>query len=344
MKNAVVTGISGQDGAYLARLLLDKGYRVWGATRRTSSVNHWRLEEVGVLGHENLELVDYDLTDPGAAIRLLERSKADEVFNLAAQSFVGVSFDQPATTAAITGIGAVHLLEAIRIVNPGIRFYQASTSEMFGMVQAVPQDESTPFYPRSPYGVAKLYAHWMTVNYRESYNIFGCSGILFNHESPLRGREFVTRKITDAVARIELGLLDTLQLGNLDAKRDWGFAGDYVDGMWRMLQQEQPDTYVLATNRTESVRDFVEMAFRSVGRTLRWEGTAERERGLCAQTGKEIVAVNPAFYRPAEVDLLIGDPAKARRELGWEPVVTLEELCDMMVKADLARVERGVSF
>ena len=344
MKNAVVTGISGQDGAYLARLLLDKGYRVWGATRRTSSVNHWRLEEVGVLGHENLELVDYDLTDPGAAIRLLERSKADEVFNLAAQSFVGVSFDQPATTAAITGIGAVHLLEAIRIVNPGIRFYQASTSEMFGMVQAVPQDESTPFYPRSPYGVAKLYAHWMTVNYRESYNIFGCSGILFNHESPLRGREFVTRKITDAVARIELGLLDTLQLGNLDAKRDWGFAGDYVDGMWRMLQQEQPDTYVLATNRTESVRDFVEMAFRAVGRTLRWEGTAERERGLCAQTGKEIVAVNPAFYRPAEVDLLIGDPAKARRELGWEPVVTLEELCDMMVKADLARVERGVSF
>ena len=344
MKNAVVTGISGQDGAYLARLLLDKGYRVWGATRRTSSVNHWRLEEVGVLGHENLELVDYDLTDPGAAIRLLERSKADEVFNLAAQSFVGVSFDQPATTAAITGIGAVHLLEAIRIVNPGIRFYQASTSEMFGMVQAVPQDESTPFYPRSPYGVAKLYAHWMTVNYRESYDIFGCSGILFNHESPLRGREFVTRKITDAVARIELGLLDTLQLGNLDAKRDWGFAGDYVDGMWRMLQQEQPDTYVLATNRTESVRDFVEMAFRAVGRTLRWEGTAERERGLCAQTGKEIVAVNPAFYRPAEVDLLIGDPAKARRELGWEPVVTLEELCDMMVKADLARVERGVSF
>ena len=344
MKNAVVTGISGQDGAYLARLLLDKGYRVWGATRRTSSVNHWRLEEVGVLGHENLELVDYDLTDPGAAIRLLERSQADEVFNLAAQSFVGVSFDQPATTAAITGIGAVHLLEAIRVVNPGIRFYQASTSEMFGMVQAVPQDESTPFYPRSPYGVAKLYAHWMTVNYRESYDIFGCSGILFNHESPLRGREFVTRKITDAVARIELGLLDTLQLGNLDAKRDWGFAGDYVDGMWRMLQQEQPDTYVLATNRTESVRDFVEMAFRSVGRNLHWEGTAERERGLCAQTGKEIVAVNPAFYRPAEVDLLIGDPAKARRELGWEPVVTLEELCDMMVKADLARVERGVSF
>ena len=324
MKNAVVTGISGQDGAYLARLLLDKGYRVWGATRRTSSVNHWRLEEVGVLGHENLELVDYDLTDPGAAIRLLDRSGAEEVFNLAAQSFVGVSFDQPATTAEITGIGAVHLLEAIRTVNPGIRFYQASTSEMFGMVQAVPQNESTPFYPRSPYGVAKLYAHWMTVNYRESYDIFGCSGILFNHESPLRGREFVTRKITDAVARIELGLLETLELGNLDAKRDWGFAGDYVEGMWRMLQQERPDTYVLATNRTESVRDFVEMAFRAVGRSLEWEGSADQERGRCARSGEVVVAVNPAFYRPAEVDLLIGDPAKARRELFGEPVVTLE--------------------
>ncbi|MCB1856149.1 MAG: GDP-mannose 4,6-dehydratase [Halieaceae bacterium] len=344
MKNAVVTGISGQDGAYLARLLLDKGYRVWGATRRTSSVNHWRLEEVGVLGHENLELVDYDLTDPGAAIRLLDRSGAEEVFNLAAQSFVGVSFDQPATTAEITGIGAVHLLEAIRTVNPAIRFYQASTSEMFGMVQAVPQNESTPFYPRSPYGVAKLYAHWMTVNYRESYDIFGCSGILFNHESPLRGREFVTRKITDAVARIELGLLETLELGNLDAKRDWGFAGDYVEGMWRMLQQERPDTYVLATNRTESVRDFVEMAFRAVGRSLEWEGSADQERGRCARSGEVVVAVNPAFYRPAEVDLLIGDPAKARRELGWEPVVTLEELCDMMVRADLVRVERGASF
>ena len=344
MKNAVVTGISGQDGAYLARLLLEKGYRVWGATRRTSSVNHWRLEEVGILGHENLTLVDYDLTDAGAAIRLLERSGAEEVFNLAAQSFVGVSFDQPVTTAEITGIGAVHLLEAIRTVNPAIRFYQASTSEMFGLVQAVPQSESTPFYPRSPYGVAKLYAHWMTVNYRESYGIFGCSGILFNHESPLRGREFVTRKITDAVARIELGKLDRLQLGNLDAQRDWGFAGDYVDGMWRMLQQPQPDTYVLATNRTQSVREFVEMAFRAVGRTLEWRGTAELERGYCARTGAELVAVNPEFYRPAEVELLIGDAGKAREVLGWEPVVTLEELCDMMVKADLSRVERGVSF
>ena len=344
MKNAVVTGISGQDGAYLARLLLDKGYRVWGATRRTSSVNRWRLESVGILGHENLRLVDYDLTDAGSAIRLLEKSSADEVYNLAAQSFVGVSFDQPVTTAEITGIGAVNLLEAIRIVNPAIRFYQASTSEMFGLVQEVPQNESTPFYPRSPYGVAKLYAHWMTVNYRESYGIYGSSGILFNHESPLRGREFVTRKITDAVAKIELGQLDTLQLGNLDAKRDWGFAGDYVDGMWRMLQQEVSDTYVLATNRTESVREFVNMAFKAVGKTLEWQGEGEAERGLCSRTGQVLVAVNPEFYRPAEVDLLIGDPGKARRVLGWEPVTTLDALCDMMVKADLSRNEQGVSF
>ena len=344
MKNAVVTGISGQDGAYLARLLLDKGYRVWGATRRTSSVNHWRLAEVGILGHENLELLDYDLTDAGAAIRLLERSGAEEVYNLAAQSFVGVSFDQPVTTAEITGVGAVHLLEAIRIINPAIRFYQASTSEMFGLVQAVPQSENTPFYPRSPYGVAKLYAHWMTVNYRESYGIYGCSGILFNHESPLRGREFVTRKITDSVARIELGQLDCMQLGNLDAQRDWGFAGDYVDGMWRMLQQAQPDTYVLATNRTQSVREFVEMAFKAVGRTLEWQGSAEQERGLCTRTGTELVAVNPEFYRPSEVDQLIGDASKAKDVLGWEPVVTLEELCEMMVKADLTRVERGTSY
>ncbi len=344
MKNAVVTGISGQDGAYLARLLLDKGYRVWGATRRTSSVNHWRLAEVGILGHENLELLDYDLTDAGAAIRLLERSGAEEVYNLAAQSFVGVSFDQPVTTAEITGVGAVHLLEAIRIINPAIRFYQASTSEMFGLVQAVPQSENTPFYPRSPYGVAKLYAHWMTVNYRESYGIYGCSGILFNHESPLRGREFVTRKITDSVARIELGKLDCMQLGNLDAQRDWGFAGDYVDGMWRMLQQAQPDTYVLATNRTQSVREFVEMAFKAVGRTLEWQGSAEQERGLCTRTGTELVAVNPEFYRPSEVDQLIGDASKAKDVLGWEPVVTLEELCEMMVKADLTRVERGTSY
>ncbi len=344
MKSAIVTGITGQDGAYLAQLLLDKGYQVWGAFRRTSSVNDWRLQELGIQDHPNLHMAEFDLTDPGAAIRLLQRSEAEEVYNLAAQSFVGVSFDQPVTTGEITGLGAVNLLEGIRTVNPNIRYYQASTSEMFGKVQAIPQTEDTPFYPRSPYGVAKLYAHWMTVNYRESYDIFGCSGILFNHESPLRGREFVTRKITDAVARIELGKQERLELGNLDAKRDWGFAGDYVDGMWRMMQHDTPETFVLATNRTETVRDFVNLAFKSAGRSIEWSGEAESEKGLCAQTGKELVAVNPAFYRPAEVDLLIGDPAKARELLGWEPRTSLEELCDMMVQADLVRIEGGVAF
>lgn len=344
MKNAIVTGISGQDGAYLAQLLLDKGYRVYGTYRRTSSVNFWRIEELGIHDHPNLHLVEYDLTDLGSSIRMLERTEATEVYNLAAQSFVGVSFDQPSTTAQITGIGPVHLLEAIRELDTSIRFYQASTSEMFGKVQAVPQVETTPFYPRSPYGVAKLYAHWMTVNYRESYGIFGCSGILFNHESPLRGREFVTRKITDSVAKIKLGKLDVLELGNLDAKRDWGFAKEYVEGMWRMLQAEEPDTYVLATNRTETVRDFVTMAFKAADIHISWEGKDEAERGFEVGSGRELVRVNPSFYRPAEVDLLIGDPAKARERLGWEPRTTLEELCLMMVRADMRRNRDGVSF
>ena len=257
LKSAVVTGVTGQDGAYLAQLLLERNYKVFGTYRRTSSVNFWRMEELGIERHPNLELVEYDLTDVGTSIALVQRAQPDEIYNLAAQSFVGVSFEQPTTTAYITGLGALNLLEAIRLVNPRIRFYQASTSEMFGKVQAVPQDESTAFYPRSPYGVAKLFAHWMTVNYRESYGIFGASGILFNHESPLRGREFVTRKITHAVARIKLGQQDLLELGNLDAKRDWGYAKEFVEGMYRMLQAEQPDTYVLATQRTETVRDNV---------------------------------------------------------------------------------------
>ncbi|MGC9236751.1 MAG: GDP-mannose 4,6-dehydratase, partial [Thiomonas sp.] len=244
----------------------------------------------------------------------------------------------------MTGVGPVHLLEAIRIVNPSIRFYQASTSEMFGKVQAIPQCEDTPFYPRSPYGVAKLYAHWMTVNYRESYGIFGTSGILFNHESPLRGREFVTRKITDSLAKIQLGKLDVLELGNLDAKRDWGYAKDYVEGMWRMLQADTPDTYVLATNRTQTVRDFVTLAAKAIGISLEWQGQAEQERGIDTATGKTIVAVNPKFYRPAEVDLLIGNPAKAKAKLGWEATTTLEQLCAMMVEADLRRNAQGVSF
>jgi GDPmannose 4,6-dehydratase len=344
MKTALITGITGQDGAYLAQLLLQKGYRVYGTYRRTSSVNFWRIEELGIDQHPELHLVEYDLTDLGASIRLLEATGATEIYNLAAQSFVGVSFEQPTTTAQITGLGPVNLLEAIRVVNPSVRFYQASTSEMFGKVQAIPQTEDTPFYPRSPYGVAKLYAHWMTVNYRESYGMFGTSGILFNHESPLRGREFVTRKISDSVAKIRLGKLQVLELGNLDAKRDWGYAKEYVDGMWRMMQADEPDTFVLATNRTVTVRDFVTLAFQAAGIQIRWEGRDENERGLDAQSGRELVRINPRYYRPAEVDLLIGDASKARDVLGWEPQTSLEDLCRMMVEADLARNERGFSF
>jgi GDPmannose 4,6-dehydratase len=344
MKSAVVTGITGQDGAYLAELLLSKGYDVHGAYRRTSSVNFWRMEELGVLDHPNLHLIEHDLTDLASSIRLLEKSGAQEIYNLAAQSFVGVSFDQPITTANITGIGALNLLEAIRIVDNSTRFYQASTSEMFGLVQAIPQSETTPFYPRSPYGVAKLYAHWITVNYRESYDIFGSSGILFNHESPLRGREFVTRKITDGVAKIKLGQLDCLSLGNLDAKRDWGFAKEYVDGMWRMLQAHEPDTYVLATNRTETVRDFVRMAFKAAEIEVEFSGQNEQEIAIDTASGKRVVEVDRQFYRPAEVDLLIGDPAKAKEKLGWEPTTSLEELCRMMVEADLRRNKSGSSF
>lgn len=344
MKTAVITGITGQDGAYLAELLLHKGYLVYGTYRRTSSVNFWRLEDLGIADHPSLTLVEYDLTDLSSSVRLLKQTGPREVYNLAAQSFVGVSFDQPVTTAEITGIGAVNLLEAIRIVDPSIRFYQASTSEMFGKVQAVPQDETTFFWPRSPYGVAKLYAHWMTINYRESYNIFGCSGILFNHESPLRGREFVTRKITDGVARIKLGKLDCLELGNIDAKRDWGFARDYVDGMWRMMQADRPETYVLATNRTETVRDFTTMAFKAAEIQIAFSGSDADEIATDTATGKVVVRINARFYRPSEVDLLIGNPAKAKAELGWEAKATLEELCKMMVEADLHRVAAGYRF
>jgi GDPmannose 4,6-dehydratase len=344
MKSAIVTGVTGQDGAYLARFLLENGYIVYGAYRRTSSVNFWRIEELGIDRHPNLRLVEFDLTDLSASIRLLQQSGATEVYNLAAQSFVGVSFDHPVTTAEITGIGALNLLEAIRCVNPAIRFYQASTSEMFGKVQAVPQDETTYFWPRSPYGVSKLFAHWTTVNYRESYNIFACSGILFNHESPLRGREFVTRKITDSVAKIKLGLLDCLELGNIDAKRDWGFAKDYVEGMWLMLQADEADTYVLATNRTETVRDFVTMAFKAADIDIALSGEAENETAIDVATGKTVMQINSRFYRPAEVELLIGNPTKAKEKLGWEPKTTLEELCHMMVESDLRRNRAGTSF
>jgi GDPmannose 4,6-dehydratase len=344
MKTALITGITGQDGAYLSELLLSKGYKVYGTYRRSSSTNFWRIDELSIRDNPNFHLMAYDLTDLGASLRLLEQTKPDEVYNLAAQSFVGVSFDQPIATIHMTGIGAVHLLEAIRIVNPKIRFYQASTSEMFGKVQAVPQNETTPFYPRSPYGVAKLYAHWMTINYRESYGIFGASGILFNHESPLRGLEFVTRKITAAAARISSFNQDCLYLGNLDAKRDWGFAKDYVEGMFLMLQTDEPETYVLATGRTETVRDFVNLAFNAVGIQLDWQGKGLDEEGVDSNTGKVYVKVDPQFYRPAEVNLLIGDATKSRNKLGWTPKTTLESLCQMMVEADLRRVQAEIGF
>lgn len=343
-KIALVTGITGQDGAYLAKLLLEKNYEVYGAFRRTSSVNFWRLQELNLLDHDNLKLVEFDLTDLSGAIRLIDRVQPNEIYNLAAQSFVGVSFEQPITTAQITGIGALNLLEAIRLVNPKIRFYQASTSEMFGLVQSVPQSELTPFYPRSPYGVAKLFAHWTTVNYRESYGIFGASGILFNHESPLRGKEFVTRKITDAVANIEVGRQQVIELGNMDAKRDWGYAQEYVDGMHRMLQIDTPETFVLATGRTECVRDFVSMSFKAVGVEIEWQGRGEKEFGVDCRTGVVRVKVNPQFYRPAEVDLLIGDASFAKARLKWEPHTSLEQLCELMVSADLEKAKHGLSY
>lgn len=344
MKTAIVTGITGQDGAYLTKFLLEKGYNVIGTTRRTSSVNFWRLEFLGVSKHKNLQIVDFDLTDLSCCIRLIEKYKPIEFYNLAAQSFVGVSFEQPLTTAEITGLGPLNILEAIRIVNPKIKFYQASTSEMFGKVQQIPQNELTPFYPRSPYGVAKLFAHWMVVNYRESYNIFAASGILFNHESPLRGLEFVTRKITDSVAKIHLGQLDCLELGNLDAKRDWGHANDYIEGMWLMLQHSSADTFVLSTNRTITVREFVSLAFKVVDIDIVWSGTDINEIGKDRVTGKVLVRINPKYFRPAEVDLLIGDHSHATKVLGWKPKIILEDLCKEMVNADILRNTNGFSF
>jgi GDPmannose 4,6-dehydratase len=318
-KNALITGITGQDGAYLAKLLLDKGYRVFGLHARRSTDTLWRLRQLGVESEVNL--IDGDLTDLSAVIRAMEKSAAEEVYNLGAQSFVGSSWDQPVLTANVTGVGALNVLEAVRIVNPKARFYQASTSEMFGLIQESMQSETTPFYPRSPYGVAKLYAHWMTVNYRESFGLHASSGILFNHESPLRGIEFVTRKVTDAVARIKQGKQKELRLGNIDAKRDWGFAGDYVEAMWLMLQQDTPDDYVVATGLTTTVRDMCRIAFNHVG--LKHE---------------DHVVIDPKFYRPAEVEVLLGNPAKAKAKLGWVAKTNLETLITMMVDADMVRV------
>jgi GDPmannose 4,6-dehydratase len=342
MRRAIVTGITGQDGAYLAKLLLDKGYMVFGAYRHTSAPNFWRIKDLGIDTHERLQLVGYDLTDFSSIMRLIQSTNPDEIYNLAAQSFVGLSFEQPLTTAEINAMGPLHLLEAIRMVNPGIKYYQASTSEMFGKVQTIPQSETTPFYPRSPYGVAKLMSHWMTINYRESYNIFACAGILFNHESPLRGKEFVTRKISDGVARIKHGLQTHIELGNMNAKRDWGHAKDYVEGMWLMMQHNEPDTFVLSTGRTETVRDFVKMAFAAADIDVAFDGQGEDEVAYEVGKGRVLVSVNPEFYRPAEVDLLIGNPSYAKTKLGWESRTDLEELCRSMVHADVMRVRREI--
>lgn len=320
-KTALITGITGQDGAYLSDFLLKKGYNVFGAFRRTSRVNLERLDYLGI--KEHVDLISMDLTDQGNILRVLHKVQPDEVYNLAAQSFVAVSFEQPVTTGEITGLGVTNLLEAIRSVNKDIRFYQASTSEMFGKVQTMPQNEKTSFYPRSPYAAAKLYGHWMTVNYREAYNIYACSGILFNHESPLRGLEFVTRKITHTAALIKKGRARELRLGNLEAKRDWGFAAEYVEAMWLMLQQQEPEDFVIAAGETHTVREFVEEAFGCIG--LNWE---------------DYVVVDPTFYRPAEVELLLGDPSKAKEKLGWTPKTTFKELVRMMVEADMERVSR----
>jgi GDPmannose 4,6-dehydratase len=341
-KTALITGITGQDGGYLAQFLLMKGYRVYGTYRRSSTPNFWRLEELGIRHHPQLNLLVHDLTDPGSCHRILEKAQPDEIYHLGAQSFVGASFDQPVTTGEITGLGSVHLLEAVRSVNRNIRYYQASSAEMFGRVQTVPQSETTPFYPRSPYGAAKLYAHWMAINYRESYGIFASCGILFNHESPLRGLDFVTRKITDGVARIVLGGSAPIQLGNLDAERDWGYSPEYVAGMWSMLQAEEPDTLVFATNTKHSVRSFVEWAFLLTGRKIEWSGKDDAEIGRCARNGAVLVEVAPEFYRPAEVDALIGDPSKALRVINWAPLTYAQDLCRIMLKADLERHRRDL--
>jgi len=319
-KKALITGITGQDGSYLAELLLEKNYDVFGMVRRCSSPNIERIAHLT----DQIEIVPGDLLDESSLQRLIRSIQPDEVYNLAAQSFVGVSWEQPIYTCEVTGMGALRILEAIRMEKPDARFYQASSSEMFGKVQEVPQTEKTPFYPRSPYGAAKLFAHWTTVNYRESHHIYACSGILFNHESPRRGIEFVTRKITDHVARIKLGMCESLHLGNLDAKRDWGFAGDYVKAMWLMLQRNEPSDYVIATGETHTIREFAEIAFSSVG--LDWE---------------KYVRIDPAFFRPAEVDLLIGKPEKAGKELGWQPEVSFRELASMMVKTDLDKYQKN---
>jgi GDPmannose 4,6-dehydratase len=332
MKKALITGVTGQDGSYLAKLLLDKGYDVTGATRRNSQIETARLSKLGIA--DDVRFVDFDLSEINNINRLIRASEFDEVYNLAAQSFVGSSWEQPIYAADVNGLGVVRILDAIRTYSPHTRFYQASTSEMFGRVRAVPQNEETPLYPRSPYGVAKVYGHYITINYRESFNLHASSGILFNHESPLRGSEFVTRKITLGLARLARGEDVPIELGNMSAKRDWGFAGDYVEGMWRMLQQDVADDYVLATGVTITIRDFIAHAAGALGIELDWSGEDENEIAVDRKTGRTLVRVNPKFFRPAEVDLLIGDASKARTKLGWAPKVAVKELAAMMAKAD----------
>lgn len=335
-KVALITGIRGQDGAYLAKFLLEKGYVVYGADRRSGDASFWRLRELGI--EKDVKIVYMDLLELTNIMRVIEKVKPDEVYNLAAQSFVQVSFEQPILTAEVDALGVLRLLEALRQIKPDTKFYQASTSEMFGKAKEIPQNEETPFYPRSPYGVAKLFGHWITVNYRESYNMFACSGILFNHESPLRGLEFVTRKITYSLARIKYGLQEKLVLGNLEAKRDWGYAPEYVEAMWLMLQQKEPDDYVIGTGETHSVKEFVEKAAEIAGFKIEWEGDGINTKGVDKKSGRVIVEVSPEFYRPAEVDILVADPSKAKEKLGWQPRTSFEELVRIMMEADLNRV------
>jgi GDPmannose 4,6-dehydratase len=332
MKKAFITGVTGQDGSYLARLLLDKGYEVHGGVRRISQVETTRLDVLGVTGQVHLH--EFDLGEANKIFRAIKAVEPDEFYNLAAQSFVGASWELPVYTAEVDGMAVVRILDTLRTLSPQTRFYQASTSEMFGLVQEVPQRETTRLYPRSPYGVAKVYGHYITMNYRESFGLHASSGILFNHESPLRGKEFVTRKITRGLARIARGDRAPVELGNMNAKRDWGFAGDYVEGMWRMLQQDEPDDYVLATGVSTTIRDFFGHAARALDLEPVWEGTGDCETAHCARSGRPLMRVNPKFYRPAEVDLLIGDASKAREKLGWVPQVTVEGLAQMMAKAD----------
>ena len=336
-KTALITGVSGQDGAYLSKLLLKKGYRVIGGERRSASGSLWRLKDLNI--ENDVEITDFELSEFTNIYRTIEKYKPNEIYNLAAQSFVGASFEMPTMTSDITGLGVSRILEAIRQINPDIKFYQASSSEMFGKVSETPQTENTPFYPRSPYGIAKLFGHWMTINYKEAYNIFACSGILFNHESPLRGEQFVTKKITMGLSKIKLGLIEYLELGNLDSKRDWGYAGDYVEAMYLMLQNDKPDNYVISTGETFSVKDFINTSCNELRIDIEWQGLGIDETAIDKKTGKSIIRINPKFYRPTEVDLLLGNSTKAKKILKWKPKTNFYELVSKMIEYDYNKLK-----